>query len=240
MRPSKRITLTSAALATVLAVASVGGQGAAHNPPGQDGESGNRGQDKTVELSAQLTELNFSGVTGTASAVVRNQKIQHIEVHATGLSPDAPHAMHIHFGEQARNECPSMSEATNTRSDFMGGTLPRLSTADGLPAYGPIVVSLTTSGDTSPASGLALDRFPLSSGGMLHYSRSDINVKSVKDVGSAKEIADAIRAGEGAVVIHGVDYNSNNIYDLAGAGASELDPTLPAEGTDPTACGVLR
>jgi hypothetical protein len=27
---------------------------------------------------------------------------------------------------------------------------------------------------------------------------------------------------------------------MAGAGASELDPKLPAEATDPAVCGVLR
>jgi len=29
-------------------------------------------------------------------------------------------------------------------------------------------------------------------------------------------------------------------YDFKGAGKSELDPNLPAEATDPVACGVLR
>jgi hypothetical protein len=196
----------------------------------------NRGQAKTVELNATLGQLNFSGVSGTAHATVRNQQIRHIEVHANGLTPDAPHAMHIHFGPQARHECPTMAEAKNRRVD---GT-PRLSTADGQPAYGPIAVSLTTTGDTSPASGLALDRFPVSMGGQLDYSRDHVEVGSVDGIGSAKEIADAIRRGEGVVVVHGVDYNRNGQYDTMSAGNSELDPSLPAEGTDPAACGVLR
>lgn len=79
----------------LLAVASLGA-GAA-----QAQGKGNRGADKTVSLSATLTELNGSGASGTATAEVRNQKIQHIEVHASGLTPDAPHAQHIHYGEQA-------------------------------------------------------------------------------------------------------------------------------------------
>jgi hypothetical protein len=202
------------------------------------------GQERNVALSATLTELNDSGASGTANAVVRNQKIRHIDVSAHGLSPDAPHAMHIHYGETARNECPTMDDATNTRTD---GTL-RLSTADGLPAYGPIVVSLTTSGDTTPASALAVDRFPTSTEGELHYSRDNINFTRVTGTGysgtdgagTPKQIADAIRAGEGVVVIHGVDYNDNGMYDFESAGASELDPSLPAEATDPAACGVLR
>ena len=191
---------------------------------------------KTVALEANLTGLNFSGVIGTATATVKNQKIENISVTATGLKPDAPHAIHIHFGEEARQECPTMAEATNTRFD---GT-PRLNTADGLPAYGPIVVSLTTTGDTTPASGLALARFPVSKGGMLSYSRDKIEFTDVADVGTAKSIADGIRAGEGVLVVHGNDYNSNGRYDVEAAGNSELDPSLPAEGTDPTACGVLK
>ncbi|WP_052091180.1 hypothetical protein [Modestobacter caceresii] len=203
------------------------------------------GQAKTVQLDASLHELNDSGATGTASAVVRNQLIRSIEVQAHGLSPDAPHAMHIHYGDDARNECPTVADATNTRGDT---GISRLSTVDGLPAYGPIVVSLTTTGDTSPASALAVSRFPVSTDGDLDYSRDRIEFTDVAGTGypgaggtgTAKQIADAIRDGEGVVVIHGVDYNHNGRYDFASAGASELDPSLPAEATDPAACGVLR
>ena len=206
--------------------------------PGMDKSNGKAS--KTVSLKANLTELNFSGATGTATATVKNQKIENITVNATGLAPDAPHAIHIHYGDDARNECPTMAEATQTRVD---GT-PRLNTVDGLPAYGPIVVSLTTTGDTTPASGLALDRFPTSTGGKLSYSRSNIEFTDVagtgyEGTGTAKQIADSIREGEGVLVIHGNDYNDNGMYDFESAGESELDGAFPAEGTDPTACGVL-
>jgi hypothetical protein len=211
--------------------------------PGMDKTNGKAS--KTVSLKANLTELNFSGASGTATATVKNQKIENITVNATGLKPDAPHAIHIHYGDDARNECPIMAappagDAKSTRTD---GTL-RLSTADGLPAYGPIVVSLTTTGDTTPASGLALDRFPVSMGGNLSYSRDKIEFTDVagtgyEGTGTAKQIADSIREGEGVLVIHGNDYNGNKKYDFESAGKSELDPAFPAEGTDPTACGVL-
>lgn len=203
----------------------------------------NRGQAKTVELRADLMERNSSGASGTATATVRNQKIRDFSLTASGVTPDAPHAVHIHYGETARNECPSMAEASEVRAD---GT-PRLTTSDGVPAYGPIVVSLTTSGDTSPASGLALDRFPVSMGGSLSYSRQNIEFTDVaaagdggSATGSAKQIADAVRAGEGVVVVHGVDYNANNAYDFDSAGASDLTAAAPAEATDPTMCGVLH
>ena len=210
---------------------------AASAAPGMDKPNKPGKADKTVSLQASLSELNFSGASGSATATVKNQKIENISISATGLAPDAAHAIHIHFGEEARHECPTMGEATNVRSAI--DPTPRLSTADGLPAYGPIVVSLTTTGDTTPASGLALSRFPTSTGGELSYNRSKIEFTDVAGVGTAKSIADGVRAGEGVLVVHGNDYNENGAYDFEAAGKSELDPSLPAEGTDPTACGVL-
>ncbi|MFN2346303.1 MAG: hypothetical protein ABR616_11390, partial [Dermatophilaceae bacterium] len=98
----------------------------------------------------------------------------------------------------------------------------------------------------TPASLLDVARFPVSTDGSYHYSRDNINFTRVAGTGytggggTAKQIADSIREGEGVLVIHGVDYNDNGVYDFEGAGASELDPNLPAEATDPAVCGVLE
>ncbi len=211
-------------------------------PAANAGQDKPRGQDKTVSLSAQLRAVNMSGASGTAFATVRNQKIKDIAVMATGLSPTgamAPHAMHIHYGDTARNECPTLAMDDKDRNGL-------LNTVEGVPAYGPIVTSLTTTGDTSPASGRAVDRFPTADAkGSFTYSRSNIEFTDVAGAGpgggagTPKTIADAIRDGEGVLVIHGVDLNRNGMYDFAGAGASELDPSLPQEATAPAACGVL-
>ncbi len=203
--------------------------------------SNGRGAEKTVTLHATLTALNGSGASGTATAVVRNQLIRHIEVHAEGLTPEAPHAQHIHYGEQAMNECPTLALDSNADG--------RINTVEGVPAYGPVVVSLNTTGDTTPASFLDVGRFPVSQDGSYDYSRSNIEFTDVAGTGypgadgtgTARQIADAIRAGEGVLVIHGVDYDGNGIYSFSDPeGGSELDPSLPAEATDPAACGVLR
>lgn len=199
-----------------------------------------KGAEKTVTLNATLTELNGSGASGTATAVVRNQKIRHIEVHADGLTPNAPHAQHIHYGETAANECPTIA------LDADGDGL--INTVEGVPAYGPVVVSLNTTGDTTPGSFLDVSRFPVSQDGSYDYSRDNIEFTDVAGTGypgadgtgTAKQIADAIRDGEGVLVIHGVDYNGNGFYDFDSEGASELDPNLPREATDPAACGVLQ
>jgi hypothetical protein len=206
----------------------------AHDDHGDTGD-----HDNSVTLTAELTELNGSGASGTATAVVSGKMIKSIEVHAEGLTPNAPHAQHIHYGQQALNECPTLALDKNHDG--------RLTTVEGIPAYGPVVVSLTTTGDTTPASLLAVDRFPVAKDGSYDYMRKNIKFTDVAGIfrgkgvkGTAKDIAEAVRNGEGVVVIHGVDYNHNGKYDLGKVGASELDPKLPAEATDPAVCGVLE
>jgi hypothetical protein len=176
-----------------------------------------------VHLHAHLNPLNNSGTRGHADVVVEGRRA-HVDIDAFGLARNLPHAEHIHFGAEARHECPSVFDDTN--GDF------RLTTTEGAPAYGPIIASLTTRGDTSPGSALAVDRFPTARKGAIHYDRS-INF-------STRAVARAIKHGKGVIVIHGVDYNHNGMYDFASAGKSELDPSLPAEATDPAVCGVLR
>jgi hypothetical protein len=176
-----------------------------------------------AHLHAHLNPLNNSGARGNADVVFDGRRA-HVDIDAYGLARGLPHAEHIHFGADARHECPSVFEDAN--GDF------RLTTSEGVPAYGPVKKSLTTSGDTSPASALAVDRFPSAPNGAIHYDRR-INFNSAA-------VARAIRHGKGVIVIHGVDYNGNGKYDFDSAGKSDLDPSLPAEATDPALCGVLR
>ena len=229
---NRKTKLALGATAAVLTTVALGTAPAmAHN---------GQGAEKTVTLHATLMALNDSGASGTATAIVRNQRIQHIEVHADGLTPDAPHAQHIHYGEQALNECPNLSLDSNGDG--------RINTVEGIPAYGPVVVSLNTTGDTSPDSFLAVNRFPVAENGSYDYSRDNIEFTDVAGTGypgtdgtgTAKQIADAIRAGEGVLVIHGLDYDGSLGYSFSEEGASELPGGLPAEATDPAACGVLR
>jgi len=174
----------------------------------------------STTVTANLTPLNASGVTGTASAVVTGNKLD-VAYDAAGLLPNAVHAVHIHFGKTSLHECPTQAAA---------GEDGQLTTGEGLPFYGPVAVSLTNTGDTSPASVLALDRYSDAPNGTLSYDRDGIKTKG--------SVASAVAAGQGVVVIHGVDYNDNGVYD-GDAGVSDLDPSLPAEATDLAACGVL-
>jgi hypothetical protein len=206
--------LGGALLIGTLSLASVGANGAETTTPASAAP---------VDLKAKLHPLNNSGAHGRANVVVRGQRADvHIDAHR--LAKGLPHAQHLHFGKEARHECPSVFDDTNNDH--------RLNVAEGVPAYGPILKSLTKSGDTSPDSALAVDRFPTTPNGDEHYDR--------RISFSEKSVARAIRHGKGVLVIHGVDYNSNGEYDFEGAGASEIDPSLPAEATDPALCGVLR
>ncbi|WP_406832207.1 CHRD domain-containing protein [Pedococcus sp. KACC 23699] len=172
---------------------------------------------------ATLRPVALNGVkgSGTAMVTVSGNRIN-VTMAANGLLPDAPHAAHIHFGADARHECP-------VAGDDKDGSK-TLNTSEGGPAYGPIVVSLTKTGDTSPKSGLAVDRFDTAPGGKINYERGSINVSS--------DVAAAISAGKAVVVVHGVDHNNDGKYD--GTTKSDLDPSLPTEATDPAICGVLN
>ena len=175
-----------------------------------------------ADVTAKLLPLNNSGASGKSSVAFTSRRAGVVKVRVHGLAPGLPHAQHIHFGKTARNECPTAFDA---------GQDHQLTTTDGAAAYGPVRTSLTTSGDTSPDSTLAVDRYPVAPEGRVHYER--------KIRFSSKALARAIRDGKGVVVIHGVDYNGNGEYDFS-SGKSDLDKALPAEATDPAVCGVLR
>jgi hypothetical protein len=197
-------------------------------PPAGADMGEDRPEPREREVVADLQPIAGTGLTGFGHAEVEFDQegvIDEYEVVARGLLAGAPHAVHIHYGEQARHECPTLADDTN------GNGI--LTTGEGIPAYGGIALSLTTSGDTSPASGLAVDRFSTAPGGLIHYERDGV-------FETADGVAESIADGEGVVVIHGVDYNGNGKYDFEAAGASDLNPALPAEATNPAMCGVLE
>lgn len=215
---TKKATLASAAVLAAGAMVSAGVMGTAS----ADENNGASAQRAVGTAAGQLNPLNSSGVTGIATVTADGRQVQ-VKIKARHLAPKLPHAQHIHFGAKARHECPTIADDAN--GDF------RLTTTDGAPAYGPVRVSLTTKGDTSAKSVLAVDRYPTASRGTVDYRRTTKTSKSV---------ARAVRNGEAVIVIHGVDYNDNGKYDFASAGKSDLDKTLPAEATDPASCALLK
>lgn len=165
--------------------------------------------------------LNGSHASGTANVTVNGNTLN-VSLDVSNILANNPHAAHIHFGADALHECPTAA------ADKDGNG--HINTTEGAPSYGPVTVSLTTSGDTSPASTLAVDRFSTAPGGTITYARGHIKV--------SKAVAAAILAGQAVIVVHGNDYNGDGKYD--GAEKSDLDPSLPTEATDPNVCGVLN
>ncbi len=172
-------------------------------------------------FKAELNPLNRSGAEGHAFLKKEGNKKLEVAILSHGLAPKLPHAQHIHGFKKAVSECPTL--AASGRDNL-------ITTVEGLPSYGPIQVSLTTRGDTSPASALAVSRFPVANSvGLLGYERTLSVSRNV-----------ASNLGKKAIVQHGVDLNHNGRYDFKAAGKSELDPSLPQEATIPATCGVIN
>lgn len=170
-------------------------------------------------FKANLTQLNKSGSSGTATIVLNGDTAQ-INANVTGVLANAPHAQHLHWAADASHTCPSATAQTN------GGLL---TTADAIPQYGAVDVSLTTSGDTSANSALAVKRFPTPTNSSYSYSRT-ITLTSAQ--------VQHLTSGQYVFVVHGVDGNNDGKYD--GSAKSSLDKSLPLEATAPTACGVVE
>jgi serine/threonine protein kinase len=171
-------------------------------------------------FAASLTPVPTNQSNGSGSGTVRlNGNVATITLDASGLLNGAPHAMHIHAG--GKGVCPPASAAR-----LHNGHL-SISTSDGIKFYGPPQVSLTSTGDTSPKSIIDFSRYPHV--GTIRYART-ITIPT--------GVADAIRAGNAAMIVHGIDYNHNGIYDNV-LDRSELNNSLPGEATAPAICGSL-
>jgi hypothetical protein len=183
---------------------------------GSGGSSKPQGQ----PFGAAAQPVPSNRVTGSGTAtVLLNGDVASVTVDSKGLLNGSPHAMHIHAG--GRGVCPSASAAR-----LHNGHL-SISTTDGIKFYGPPQVSLTSTGDTSPKSIVDFSRYP--SAGSIGYTRA---------ITVPPGIAEAIRAGNAVIVVHGIDYNHNGIYD-DGLDRSELNHSLPGEATAPALCGPL-
>jgi glucose/arabinose dehydrogenase len=161
------------------------------------------------EFEARLTQQNDPNATGEAEQKVEGRQIE-TRIKSEGLAPDLPHLQHIHAKPEGVSTCPTL------QADTDGDGL--VTVQEGVPFYGPVRVSLTTRGDTSAASGGALDRFPVADDkGRIDYSR---------EFRVPPEVAEHL--GDFAIVQHGVDLNGNGMYDNA------LEVSLPAD------CGPIN
>ncbi len=183
---------------------------------GSSGSSTPPGQ----KFVAAIAPVPTNHVTGSGTGTVQpERRRRHRHRRYQGLLNGAAHAMHIHAG--GKGVCPPASAAR-----LHNGHL-SISTTDGIKFYGPPQVSLTSTGDTSTKSIVDFSRYPLT--GNIRYTRK---------ITIPPGVADAIRAGNAAVIVHGIDYNHNGIYDNV-LDRSELNNSLPGEATAPALCGSL-
>ncbi|WP_146362696.1 hypothetical protein [Arthrobacter yangruifuii] len=169
---------------------------------------------------ATLNTINNSGTTGQAMVEVHGMEAK-VTVNVSGAAETFmdgafPHAQHIHIA--AQGVCPGPD--ADTDGDGV------VNTTEGHPYYGMIGTSLTTEGDTSADSALAVERFP--GGSAYTYERT---------LELTPETAASLKDGSAVVVVHGVD--PSRMPAAAAAKMSDLDPSLPAAATLPAACGTL-
>lgn len=220
MKIAKTAVATLAAMVLVFGTAGAASAGHDDNPSA-----------KVASYTYDLNSIQPSDVPGAqASGSTRikalpNGKLQ-VTVEAWGLSPNLPHAMHLHGvpGDATDMACPGPAAA---------GPDGVVSVLDGVPFYGGILTSLTTTGDVSPSSALALDRYPVTdSSGYLFYQRTLTSAAGFVDAGTVQ------------VIVHGIDFDGNGQYafnpnDPFSSRSSSLGAEIPLEATVPVLCGGI-
>lgn len=175
-----------------------------------------------------LEALNDSGATGTVSLMADEAAgTLTLSIESSGLTPNAPHAQHIHGNATGETDffCPTPEADTN--GDGV------VDTVEGLPAYGDVFVALTTEGDASAASGVAVERFPVADeDGNLSYERT-FTTEELPE-GTIEFVQNL------HVVQHGVDLDGNGMYDgEVGPLTAGTEMELPLEATVPANCGMV-
>lgn len=176
-------------------------------------------QSSTQTYRADLTSLNKSGTTGTATVKIIGNKATVI-IKTKGASANLAHAQHIHIG--GNHVCPTSDNDTN--KDGI------ISSVESEPAVGKIKVSLTTRGDVSAKSALDMNRFPKADkAGNISYTRTFTLPSGVSASGLAN----------GVIEQHGIASLSGDKNKYDGKAKSEMDKNLPLEATVPADCGKL-
>lgn len=215
MKRSKTISLLTAVVAAGLLTVAAGAIA-----KGGAGKSGERYRAALSAVPHDPTADGGSNASGRAKLTLRGSSLD-VLLKGRGLSPHLPHAAHIHGKDHPEiASCPGADRRVGGVSDSL------IETVDGLADYGPILSSFTTSGDTSPASGLALGRMPVArDNGKLAYRRT---------ISVPREVAQHL--DEKHIVVHGHDIDGDGGYDpgpITALGA-------PLEAELPVACGEIR
>lgn len=214
------------AAAAALVLLGAGGASASSGPQPDWGGNNHHHRDAGRTFVAHLKPLNAGEHTvaektytipstqGTAVVRVKGDDVS-VTIKVRGVTAKTLHPQHIHAGEK----CPNASDDKN-RDGFVD-------VIEGLPKYGPILVSLDSELDSFAPS---LD-FPVADAkGRYRYhehaSKSHLQA----------ELKEALKLGTRHVVIHGINPDAR-VNPLPASVASL--PGLPAWATLPVACGEL-
>ena len=132
------------------------------------GSSSDSGTSQTTgpvgqRIAGNLGPVPTNHVSGAGDVELRlSGDVATVTVDASGLLDGARHPLHIHAG--AKGVCPS-AQAAHLHNGHR-----TISTLNGVPWYGSPVTALTSRGDTSQNSILALRRYP--STGAIRYTRT--------------------------------------------------------------------
>lgn len=181
-------------------------------------------------VNFNLDQLNNSGASAQATITTNADGGMTVDITGSGFTPNSPHAQHIHGSAESREFfCPSPD--TDDNGDG------QIATEEAVEEYGDVMVSLTTTGDASADSGLAVERMPVADAeGNLEYSRT-IPASMIPE-GLVDNIENL------HIVQHGIDVNGNGEYDLEALGESVFAESLgvqdiPEEATNPATCGEV-
>jgi len=158
-------------------------------------------------FAAAVRPVPTNRVNATGHATVQlHGNVATVTVDTNGLL-QAAHLMHIHGGT---GNCPPASAAVV----YQGHRF--ISANVGDKYYGPVVTSLTETGDTSPASHLSSSLF--AQVGNIRYERT---------LTLGPGVAQQIRNGLAVIVVHGIDYDGGKAYDnYLGSGVEASAPAL--------------
>ena len=171
-----------------------------------------------MEYTADLKSLNNSGVTGQAFLLLDGDSLT-VMIHASGLEPNQVHPQHIH-GLLDSNNQPIKSVFPKLALDADKDGFIELD--EGLPAYGPVLLSLT-----SPPGGNLAD-FPTAPHGVIYFLQTYTLDATLK--------AQLLPLDKREIVVHGESV-------FAGQGANtglEVDGSAGYKDILPVAAGEIR
>lgn len=172
----------------------------------------------TLDYYAPLTAVAANRVTGSGGIWISlTGNSAKFTLVVSGLISGAPHPAQLWI--DGKGQCPGTAQAAVHNGHKS------ISITDEAPVIGTVGAALTTSGDTSSKSALAMPRFPTAS-----------NYTYTRTFSLDTATADAVKNGTAVLVVHGIDYNGNGKYDSV-LGATPGHASLPAEATAPALCG---